>query len=846
MTAGAFVTLTAPVASAADGRAVMFVVDTSGSMAGTRLNEAKSALNAGIDALPASDVAGVQRYGGACGDGGELLVPPGVGNRESLHTAVGALEASGGTPTPDALRSAAANFPAGAKEKVLILVSDGQSSCGDPCPVARELKEQQGIAFTAFTVGFQTDGQAETELSCIATATGGSYFPASDTEGIKKAIDAALGGGGEQARFTVMSYNVRGNNDSPDRHEPGGPTDYADAIAAENADVVGLQEINRYEAGQVARKLGWADSCALPYCFWKQVSFWTGEGTAILSRYPLTGSTSWKLLPAGTGDHDRFLMRATLTVRGQKMYFYNTHLTNKAGQMGAQAQAALARIEQDRTAERGTFRPVLVGDLNSFAWEPAGQAFSSVLTDAWAALHPKAAEQASCFFAIGTLTKPGPPECGLTNPVRKNAKANVGRIIPTARIDYAFVGKNSGYEVVAANVPDEDAQIPKRAGSTKKYWEVSDHLPLSVTLQTASTNPSARVHVVSDGHVLEYALGPDRAWAWTDVTRVTYGAVPAAGQVSSYKQGTTVGVVYRAEDGRIHQLVNDARGVWRDENLSTAAGVPPTGRLPSGQKAVGSPQVFLAPAPRVVYRTGDDRLHELSFDGTRWARSDLTALSNVAGNRNAQVRSDPYGYASPAPRVVYRGTDNRVHEMFLGTSGWVHADLNALAGRGSDVRGTPKGYLSSSGARVIYRGDDNHIHELFSPAGAGGWKFADLNRLAGATASVSDDPWGIATPLATVQFRDSGGQVWQFVQQPTGAWTSQRLAPLSGDSRADGRPAGYLTTFLTDTQRVVYRDRDDHVRELRLSGGAWAAADLTRLTGGPSVSGDPIPVAVGP
>jgi hypothetical protein len=248
--AGSLVSMVAPMASAADGRAVMLVVDTSGSIAGARLDQAKSALNASIDALPAADSAGLQRYGGNCGDGGELLVPPGVDNRDALHTAVGGLEANGGTPTPDALRAAVANFPAGASEKILILVSDGQSGCGDPCPVAKELKAQQGVSFTAYTVGFETTGQAESELSCIAEATCGSYFPASDTEGIQHAISSALGG--QNATFTVMSYNVRGNNLNPGRFEAGGPTDYSDAIAAQNADVVGCRR------STVLRRAGWS------------------------------------------------------------------------------------------------------------------------------------------------------------------------------------------------------------------------------------------------------------------------------------------------------------------------------------------------------------------------------------------------------------------------------------------------------------------------------------------------------------------------------------------------------------------------------------------------------------
>ncbi|WP_170321422.1 VWA domain-containing protein [Acrocarpospora pleiomorpha] len=205
----------APHSQAAGSRAVIFLVDTSGSMAGTKLGQAKSALNASVNALSQADVAGLQNFGGNCGDGGTLQVPPSSTNRTELHEAIDGLSASGGTPTTDALELAAANFPSAATEKILVLVSDGESTCGDPCPTAKQLHDQLGISFTAYTVGFQTSGQAETELSCIADATGGKYFAATDTEGIRNAINAALGSTpvacpalGQSISATLRKYGV--------------------------------------------------------------------------------------------------------------------------------------------------------------------------------------------------------------------------------------------------------------------------------------------------------------------------------------------------------------------------------------------------------------------------------------------------------------------------------------------------------------------------------------------------------------------------------------------------------------------------------------------------------------
>jgi lysophospholipase L1-like esterase len=175
--------------------AVMLVIDTSGSMAGTRLDQAKSALTSSIGALTAGQRAGLRSYGGSCGDGGLLRVPLGADNRAALRSEVAALVASGGTPTPDALRAAAADIASSPKPQSIVLVSDGQSTCGDPCPVAAQIAQQQGVDFTVHTVGFHAPDAAENELACVARVTGGKYFAVDDAAGLNNAIGNVIGGG---------------------------------------------------------------------------------------------------------------------------------------------------------------------------------------------------------------------------------------------------------------------------------------------------------------------------------------------------------------------------------------------------------------------------------------------------------------------------------------------------------------------------------------------------------------------------------------------------------------------------------------------------------------------------
>ncbi|OZC96794.1 hypothetical protein CH281_23335 [Rhodococcus sp. 06-221-2] len=212
--------LSVPVAHADDTKStVLFVVDTSGSMSGTPLAQAKEALHAGIDALAPGQAAGLRSFAGGCGEGGSLLVPIGTDNKDELDSAADQLSANGGTPTPDALRAAAGDLPA-IGDRTIILISDGQSSCGDPCVVAAQLKTQYGIDFRVHAVGFNAPDAAESELSCIAAATGGQYFTATNTTELSSAISTAITSGGGDIRPDIVCtaptfIGVRGSSEQP-------------------------------------------------------------------------------------------------------------------------------------------------------------------------------------------------------------------------------------------------------------------------------------------------------------------------------------------------------------------------------------------------------------------------------------------------------------------------------------------------------------------------------------------------------------------------------------------------------------------------------------------------------
>jgi Ca2+-binding RTX toxin-like protein len=177
-------------AQSSSERTVHFLIDISGSMRGQKLVDAKTAVSIGFDALAPGQAAGLRSFGGNCNSGGDLRGAPGT-DVGILRTELASLTAGGNTPTPSALRAAADDLD-GISPSLLVLVSDGQSTCGDPCPVAQQIRDERGIDLQTVIIGFQVAGQAETELQCIADATGGIYVPVDDGPGLIDAIQDAV------------------------------------------------------------------------------------------------------------------------------------------------------------------------------------------------------------------------------------------------------------------------------------------------------------------------------------------------------------------------------------------------------------------------------------------------------------------------------------------------------------------------------------------------------------------------------------------------------------------------------------------------------------------------------
>jgi hypothetical protein len=173
---------------------VEIVLDVSGSMrarAGdvTRIEAAQRAIQATVEAIdPGSNVA-LRLYGHrspaepkdvSCRDT-ELVIPFGPLDRQRFISAVASAKPLGQTPLAYALEQAAADFGEIGQEPVaIILVSDGEESCGgDPAKVACALRAR-GLELTVHTVGFGVNATARQQLQAVSSCTGGQYRDASN------------------------------------------------------------------------------------------------------------------------------------------------------------------------------------------------------------------------------------------------------------------------------------------------------------------------------------------------------------------------------------------------------------------------------------------------------------------------------------------------------------------------------------------------------------------------------------------------------------------------------------------------------------------------------------------
>ncbi|QKV96777.1 VWA domain-containing protein [Streptomyces sp. NA02950] len=182
---------------------VELVLDVSGSMrardvdGASRMAAAKQAFNEVLDATPDEVRLGIRTLGATyagkdrevgCRDSKQLY-PVGQVDRTEAKAAVATLRPTGWTPIGLALRGASKDLAGDDATRRIVLITDGEDSCGrpDPCDVARELAAD-GTHLVVDTLGLTLDRKVREQLSCIAEATGGTYTAIQHTDQLSSRI----------------------------------------------------------------------------------------------------------------------------------------------------------------------------------------------------------------------------------------------------------------------------------------------------------------------------------------------------------------------------------------------------------------------------------------------------------------------------------------------------------------------------------------------------------------------------------------------------------------------------------------------------------------------------------
>jgi len=197
--------LLAPSLVAAQPRRLLLVIDASASMAErrageTRFHVALQAAQQAVHHLPADAEVGVRVYGGqvglqrkseSCRDS-SLRLPFQAAAGLNLMEALSDIRPQGFSPIAHGLQLGAQDFGEMPGPRDLLLLSDGDDTCGgDPIAVARELS-LHGVQVRVQTIVFRGDEIGRRALAQLSHLTGGETFVAADETALTAALEQAM------------------------------------------------------------------------------------------------------------------------------------------------------------------------------------------------------------------------------------------------------------------------------------------------------------------------------------------------------------------------------------------------------------------------------------------------------------------------------------------------------------------------------------------------------------------------------------------------------------------------------------------------------------------------------
>ncbi len=165
-------------------RVTILAIDTSGSMAGRGIRDAKRAAQVFVDTVPADVLVGVVTYA----DRASVLLPA-TADRSRLRAAIASLGATGNTALYDGLFLASGQFKGG-DERVLVVLSDGADT-SSRASQPRAVAALQRAAVQAHFIGLRTDGAQTARLAEMADSLGAAVHRSNNAKELAGAFSRA-------------------------------------------------------------------------------------------------------------------------------------------------------------------------------------------------------------------------------------------------------------------------------------------------------------------------------------------------------------------------------------------------------------------------------------------------------------------------------------------------------------------------------------------------------------------------------------------------------------------------------------------------------------------------------
>lgn len=195
------------------------VFDGSGSMASVgynemdfpRIEDARAAVRKVLPQVAPYRRIGLITYGPGAKDACsniELRIAPDYNTDRAIIGVLDRLVPDGDTPLTQSVLSAAEALSFRERPAVIVLVTDGEETCGGaPCRAAQQLVAE-GLATTVHVIGFRMrdrffswrsqadvadEGSGEGASQCLASMTGGQFVSTETTEQLVRALQSTLG-----------------------------------------------------------------------------------------------------------------------------------------------------------------------------------------------------------------------------------------------------------------------------------------------------------------------------------------------------------------------------------------------------------------------------------------------------------------------------------------------------------------------------------------------------------------------------------------------------------------------------------------------------------------------------